>query len=90
MKIGVEEPPGVQNFNRCPARTPPAYSSNSRRVIPSGASYCPGFVTCPDREYRVKPGDFSLPIDRNHSMPFTMIGGTLAIDSTLLTTVGDA
>jgi hypothetical protein len=43
---------------------------------------------CPDSENSLKPGDFSLPIDRNQAAPFRMIGGTLAIDSTLLTTVG--
>ena len=42
MSSGVDDPPGVQNFSRCPARTPPAYSSSSRSVMPSGASYCPG------------------------------------------------
>ena len=31
-----------------------------------------------------------MPIDRNQSMPSSMIGGTLAMDSTLLTTVGQA
>ena len=56
--------------------------------MPSGASYWPGRVTCPDSEYRVKPGDFSLPIDRNQSTPLRMIDGTLAIVSTLLITVG--
>ena len=38
----------------------------------------------------MKPGDFSEPIDRNQSIPLSMIGGTLAMDSTLLTTVGQA
>ena len=58
--------------------------------MPSGASYCPGRVTWPDSEYSVKPGDFSEPIDLNQSTPPSMIGGTLAMDSTLLTTVGQA
>jgi len=47
-------------------------------------------VTCPDSEYRVKPGDFSEPIERNHSGPCWRIDGTLAMDSTLFTTVGQA
>ena len=38
----------------------------------------------------MKPGDFSEPIDRNQSTPLSTIGGTLAMDSTLLTTVGQA
>ncbi len=47
MNSGVDEPPGVQNFSRCPARMPPASSSSSRSVVPSGASYWPGRVTWP-------------------------------------------
>jgi hypothetical protein len=58
--------------------------------MPSGASYWPGLVTWPDSEYSVKPGDFSDPIERNQSMPLSRIGATLAIDSTLFTTVGQA
>ena len=50
VKIGVDEPPGVQNFSSWPSRMPPAMSSSSRSVMPSGASYWPGRVTCPDRE----------------------------------------
>ena len=88
MKSGVDEPPGVQNFSSCPSRMPPARSSSSRNVMPSGASYCPGRLMCPDSENSLKPGDFSLPIERNHLAPLRMIGGTLAIDSTLLMTVG--
>ena len=44
VSSGVEEPPGVQNFSSCPARMPPARSSSSRSVMPSGASYWPGRV----------------------------------------------
>ena len=88
MKIGVDEPPGVQNFSRWPARTPPAMSSSSRSVMPSGASYWPGRVTWPDRLKMPKPLDFSVPIAANQSAPLATIEGTLAIDSTLLMTVG--
>ena len=59
-------------------------------MMPSGASYWPGLVTWPDSEYSVNPGDFSEPIDLNQSTPPRMTAGTLAIDSTLLTTVGQA
>ncbi|CAB4617968.1 unannotated protein [freshwater metagenome] len=59
-------------------------------MIPSGASICPGFFTCPESEYNVKPLDFSVPNLPNHSMPLAMMEGTLATDSTLLTTVGQA
>ena len=47
MNSGVDEPPGVQNFSRCPARMPPARSSSSRSVVPSGASYWPGLGDVP-------------------------------------------
>ena len=50
VNIGVDEPPGVQNFSSRPSRIPPARSSNSRKVVPIGASYCPGLVTRPDSE----------------------------------------
>src|SRR5215468_3933180 len=90
VKIGVDDPPGVQNLSLWPARTPPASESSSRSVTPSGASYWPGVVTCPDSEKIPKPLDFSLPSAANESAPRAMMYGTLAIDSTLLTTVGDA
>src|SRR5437660_10280552 len=88
--MGVEEPPGVQNLSRCPARTPPASSSSSPSVMPSGASYCPGRVTCPDSEKMPNPLDLSVPIPANQSAPLATMEGTLAIVSTLLTTVGQA
>src|SRR4051794_12733163 len=61
VNSGVEEPPGVQNLSSCPPRTPPAMSSSSRSVMPSGASYWPGRVTCPDRLKKPKPVDRSVP-----------------------------
>src|SRR5699024_11302342 len=69
VKIGVDDPPGVQNLRVCPSRIPPAMSSSSRRVMPSGASYWPGLVTCPDREKKPNPADFSVPMEVNHSAP---------------------
>src|SRR5262249_37996354 len=86
--MGVDDPPGVQNFSRCPDRTPPARSSSSRSVMPSGASYWPGTVTCPLREKMPNPVDFWVPIPANQAAPSVMIDGTEAIDSTLLITVG--
>src|ERR1700761_2081635 len=47
---GQEGPPGVQNFSSLPRLMPPASPINSRSVVPIGASYCPGFLTRPDRE----------------------------------------
>ena len=50
MNSGVDDPPGVQNFSGIPSFIPPASSSSSRSVVPIGASYWPGRVTCPDSE----------------------------------------
>ena len=50
VKIGVDDPPGVKNFSGMPSSMPPASSSNCRSVVPIGASYWPGRVTCPDSE----------------------------------------
>ena len=91
MNSGVDEPPGVQNFSLCcGSRIPPAMSSSSRRVIPSGASNWPGRRTCPDRLKIPNPVDLSLPMPLNQSAPCNRIGGIEAMLSTLLTTVGRA
>src|SRR5256885_16262246 len=87
VRIGVDEPPGVQNFSWCPARIPPARSSSSRSVMPSGASYWPGGVTCLDSEKMAEPFDFSVPRPANQSAPLPTMDGTLAMDSTDLITV---
>jgi len=50
VNIGVDEPPGVQNFSGMPSFMPPAMSSSSRSVVPSGHSYWPGFSTWPEIE----------------------------------------
>src|SRR5690606_21209266 len=90
VNSGADDPPGVQNFTALPPRIPPARSSSSRGVVPSGASYGPGRVTWPESENRPNPAERSVPIDVNQSAPRATIDGTLAIDSTLLTTVGRA
>jgi hypothetical protein len=50
VSIGVEEPPGVQNFNWWPSSMPPARSISSRSVVPREHSYWPGLLTRPDTE----------------------------------------
>ena len=67
VKIGVDEPPGVQNFSLWPLRMPPAISMSSRIVMPKGASNWPGLFTWPDTEKMPWPLDFSVPIEANHS-----------------------
>ncbi len=90
MNSGVDDPPGVQNFSGIPSFIPPASSSSCRSVVPIGASYCPGRVTCPDSEKIFVPGDRSVPTLRYQSDPPVTIDGTDAMVSMLLTTVGDA
>ena len=66
-------------------------SSSSRRVMPSGASYWPGRVTWPDSENNPKPVERSVPISANQLGAVAHDRrGPMAIDSTLLTTVGRA
>jgi hypothetical protein len=90
VRIPADEPPAVQNLSRCPPRIPPDSSSNSRSVMPSGASYVPGVLTWPERLKIPQPLDFSVPMLANQSAPLRMIGTALAIDSTLFTFVGRA
>ena len=59
-------------------------------MTPSGASYWPGVVTCPVSEKMPNPLDLSVPSAANAAAPSRRMYGTLAIDSTLLTTVGQA
>src|SRR6185437_6577038 len=54
-------PPSRIDLSSCPARTPPAMSSSSRRVVPNGASYNPGRSTQPDRQKRRVPVEPSVP-----------------------------
>ena len=49
----------------------------------------PGRLQSPETLNNRAPGDFSVPIDENHSGPFSRMQGTHAKVSTLLTTVGN-
>src|SRR4030043_1234220 len=69
----------------CP---PPLSKMISFRVMPMGTSTRPVFFTCPTREKIFVPLLFSVPIEENHLLPFSMIRGTLAQVSTLLRFVG--
>ena len=86
---GCDEPPGVQNFSSWPSRMPPARSSSSRRVMPSGASYWPGCVDVAGQARdAVCPWTSRCPSTRTSRRRCAMMLGTEAIDSTLLMTVG--
>ncbi len=51
VSSGVDEPPGGPELQRVPGRACRRASSiSSRSVMPSGASYWPGVLTCPDSE----------------------------------------
>jgi hypothetical protein len=69
VNSGVEDPPGVQNFigRLSGSRMPPAMSRSSRRVMPSGASYCPGVLDVPGELKMPKPVEVSVPIPANQS-----------------------
>ena len=94
MSSGVDEPPGVQNFSSWPLAHAAgeveqlAQRDAERRLVLARAG-----STWPDSEKSVMPLEplartLSVPIARNQSAPLRTIDGTLAIDSTLLMTVG--
>src|SRR5579862_9860519 len=60
----------------------------SRNVVPLGSSYTPGLTTWPLTQNKRLPPFFSLPNFAYHSAPLLMMGGTQAMVSTLLITVG--
>src|SRR5580693_6090128 len=60
----------------------------SRKVVPLGSSYTPGLLTCPLTQKSRFPPFFSHPNFAYHSAPLLMMGGTQAMVSTLLMTVG--
>src|SRR4030043_440171 len=84
-----EGPPVCTALIRFPFCCPPPISKMiSFRVMPMGTSTRPVFFTCPTREKIFVPLLFSVPIEENHLLPFSMIRGTLAQVSTLLRFVG--
>ena len=57
-------------------------------MVPIGTSTKPTLFTFPAKANTFVPGDFSVPISRNHSLPCWIIKGTFNNVSTLFTTVG--
>src|SRR5437870_13038072 len=89
VRIAADPPPGTTAFSLPVWLTPPAWSWMSwRSVTAHESSYTPGFVTRPETEYMRVPPWVLVPSPANHSAPRLMMGGTQAIVSTLLTTVG--
>ena len=62
----------------------------SRIDMPALISKLPPFTTLPESETTRVPRVFSTPSFAYSAPPMSMIGGTVVIVSTLLTTVGDA
>ena len=91
MSSGVDEPPGRPELQLVAlADAAGEVEQLAQRACRAAPRTDRGASTWPDSEYSVKPGDFSVPMLVNQSAPRFTIDGTLAIDSTLLTTVGQA
>ncbi len=61
-----------------------------RRVVPIGNSMRPVFLTLPTSENALVPLERSVPIEANHSPPWSMMAPIPAHVSTLLSTVGSS
>ena len=86
VKIGVEEPPGVQNFSfllrvahAAGHVEQLAQRDAERRLVLAGPLDVSG------QAEDAEAVDFSVPMPVNHSAPLSRIEGTEAMDSTLLT-----
>ena len=86
---GVAAPPITALMARPNLGPPPMRSSTSPSGVPMGTSPTPWRRVAPVTVQTSEPGDSPVPIDRNASCPSTMIKGTLASVSTLLTSAGD-
>src|SRR5579885_849714 len=85
---GAEEPPGITALSLRPFHTPPAISSSSLNGVPSGTSKLLVFNESATTEKILVPPLLGLPSSANHLPPLSMMLGTEAKVSVLLTVVG--